>query len=277
MTQRKGVPPKDKNGYQWNASDYAKHSSAQLEWAKELIQKLHLKGGDHVLDIGSGDGKITAEIACRVPMGNVTGIDSSEAMIRLASQAFPSDRYTNLYFKKLDVREMDFTNRFDVVFSNAVLHWVLDHLSILKNIKKSLKPKGRILLQMGGKGNAGGILTVMEGLILDDTWKRYFQNFAFPYGFYGPVEYKSWLKLSGLQAMRIDLIPKDMKQMGREGLAGWIRTTWLPYIERIPQTLREAFIAELVELYVSQHPPDADGYVHVDMMRLEIEAVHAEG
>ena len=171
---------------------------------------------------------------------------------------------------------MDFTNRFDVVFSNAVLHWVLDHLSILKNIKKSLKPKGRILLQMGGKGNAGGILAVMEGLILDDTWKRYFQNFAFPYGFYGPVEYKSWLKLSGLQAMRIDLIPKDMKQMGREGLAGWIHTTWLPYIERIPKTLREAFIAELVELYVSQHPPDADGYVHVDMMRLEIEAIHAE-
>lgn len=67
--------------YTWNALDYAKHSSAQQTWAREMIRKLSLKGDDRVLDVGCGDGKVTAEIAGLLPHGSVVGIDSSEAMI----------------------------------------------------------------------------------------------------------------------------------------------------------------------------------------------------
>lgn len=63
-----------------------------------------------------------------------------------------------------------------------------------------------------------------------------------------------------------------MIQKGKEGLAAWIRTTWLPYTQRVPEELREEFIEELVDKYVENHPLDDEGYVHVPMMRLEVEA-----
>ena len=68
----------------WDAEDYARNSGAQARWALELIGKLALAGAEHVLDVGSGDGKITAELARRVPEGSVLGIDSSPEMVAAA-------------------------------------------------------------------------------------------------------------------------------------------------------------------------------------------------
>ncbi|OMH40090.1 class I SAM-dependent methyltransferase [Desulfurobacterium indicum] len=91
-----------------------------------MIEKLSLKGNELVLDIGCGDGKITFEIARRVPDGYVVGIDSSEEMIKLASKMFSPSKYPNLSFRFLDIQEMDFSGEFDVIFSNAALHWIID-------------------------------------------------------------------------------------------------------------------------------------------------------
>ena len=64
-----------------------------------------------------------------------------------------------------------------------------------------------------------------------------------------------------------------MLQKGADGLAGWIRTTWMPYTERVPAERREAFIREAAERYVKDHPPDREGNVAVEMVRLEVDAV----
>lgn len=258
--------------YKWDAEEYHKNSSEQLKWAKELILKLQLKGSERVLDIGCGDGKVTAEIAKLLPNGSVLGVDNSEEQILFARKSFPSDRFPNVAFQVMDVRNMSFDREFDVVFSNATLHWVIDHLPVLKGIKKSLKPSGRILLQMGGRGNAAKILEILEKMMKSRKWSGCFTNFSFPYGFYGPEEYKEWLEQAGLEAKRVELIPKDMIHKGKEGLAAWIRTTWLPYTQRVPEGLREEFIKELVDKYVEKHPLDNNGYVHVPMVRLEVEA-----
>ena len=77
--------------YKWDALDYAKSSSAQQQWARELIGKLQLKGDETLLDIGCGDGKVTAEIAACLPMGSVLGVDSSAEMIALAQSQYPAD------------------------------------------------------------------------------------------------------------------------------------------------------------------------------------------
>ncbi len=258
--------------YRWNAEAYAVHSSAQHEWAKELIRKLTLRGNEILLDMGCGNGRISAEIARYLPQGAVLGIDSSQEMIDSAKTNFPQVHFPNLTFKKVDIHEMDFENQFDVVFSNATLHWIQDHLSVLCRVRKSMKESGKLLFQMGGKNNAEDILSVLNEMFVSEKWRIYFSNFDFPYGFYGPQEYTVWLDQAGLKAIRIELIPKDMKQKGQIGLAGWIRTTWLPYTERIPEKMKEEFISEVVDRYVSIHPPDRDGYVHVKMVRLEIEA-----
>lgn len=259
--------------YSWNASDYAKHSSAQQRWARELIEKLHLKGDESVLDIGCGDGKVTAEIASSVPRGEVVGIDNSQPMLELAQTQFAESVYPNLSFESGDAARLQYQGRFNVIFSNAALHWISDHGPVISGMRRSLKPGGRIVLQMGGRGNAASILNVMEEVTNLKKWHNYFNGFRFPYGFYGPKEYEQWLTDEGLAPVRVELLAKDMSYSSKEGLAGWIRTTWLPYTDRVPEAERTEFIDHLVESYYRAYPPDSHGAIHVGMMRLEVEAV----
>jgi trans-aconitate methyltransferase len=260
------------DAYNWNAADYARHSAAQRIWARELVDKLILRGDEDVLDLGCGSGDVTAELTRAVPRGSVVGIDSSADMIALAVSNFPADKYPNLSFRQLDARNLDYQNHFDVVFSNAVLHWIHDHRPVLDGIGRSLRPGGKTLIQMGGRGNAAGVVAIMDIVIKEDSWNSHFQEFTFPYAFYGPGEYLSWLRAAGFEAERVELIPKDMVHGGPEGLAGWIRTTWLPYVSRIPAEHREAFIDEVVIRYLHTVPLDEDGRSHVQMIRLEVEA-----
>ncbi|MFC1923888.1 methyltransferase domain-containing protein [Chloroflexota bacterium] len=258
--------------YEWDAQEYHESSSQQQKWAKELINKLKLKGDERVLDIGCGDGKVTAEIARSLTKGSILGVDSSEEMVSFARENYFKKHIPNLSFKMVDVKHMSFDNEFDVVFSNACLHWVIDHLSILKNICRSLNPGGAILIQMGGKGNAAEIIEILNEMLQGEKWNEFFNGFSFPYGFYGVEEYKQWLNEAGFTAIRVELIPKDMTHEGKEGLSSWIRTTWLPYTQRLPQELQEEFINELAGRYIEKYPLDMDGLVHVAMVRLEVEA-----
>jgi trans-aconitate methyltransferase len=260
-------------GVSWNAAEYSRNSSAQQEWARELIAKLGLSGKESVLDLGCGDGKVTAEIAGLVPAGHVVGVDSSEDMIGLSRTAFPQSRHPNLHFQPGDARALDFEQEFDVVFSNATLHWVKDHGPVLKGAARSLRPGGRILFQMGGRGNGAEIFEVAAQMTGSEEWGRWFGGFEFPWGFYGPEEYEPWCRAAGLTTRRIELLPRTMLQKGAEGLAGWIRTTWMPYTERVPADRRDAFVRESSERYVKAHPADAQGNVEVRMVRLEVDAL----
>ena len=258
--------------YRWNAEEYARNSTAQLAWARELIGKLALRGTERVLDIGCGDGKITAELSRLVPGGEVVGIDNSEDMIRKAAAAFPAGSLPNLSFQLMDASSLSFAAAFDVAFSNAVLHWVKDHRTMLRSVADSLKPSGRLLFQMGGRGNGADMFSVVGDMIGRDPWRRHFQGFEFPWGFYGPEEYGGWLKEAGLSAHRIELIPRDMRHKGKEGLLGWVKTTWMPYTERVPEALRETFLSEAVDRSIARRPLTKEGQAVVPMVRLEVEA-----
>ena len=257
--------------HKWNPADYEKSSSAQFKWAMDLVSKLELRGDENVIDIGCGDGKITAAIADRVPRGKVLGIDLSGDMVEFACNKYQQHDYQNLSFQQKDATQLAYQDEFDVVVSFACLHWVKDHIPVLEGIRRSLKTPGRILLQFGGKRNAGEILDITEDLIRTDEWSTYFQGFNFPYHFYGAEEYQDWLKQVGLKAKRVELVPKDMVHLGKSGLEGIIRNTWLPYIERIPDELRAKFIGKIADRYIESHPLQ-EGMVHVKMVRLEVEA-----
>jgi trans-aconitate methyltransferase len=259
-------------GYNWNAQDYAKNSQNQFQWAKELIPKLKLQGNEALLDIGCGDGKITAELSRCLPDGRVVGVDSSAEMIRLAQHNFPSKDYPNLSFQVMDARKLTSHSEFDRAFSNAALHWIVDQKAVLDGVQRSLKSGGRLLFQMAGKGNAKDILSIINKLAAAEPWKGFFSNMTFPYGFYDPKEYKAFLHEAGLQVERVELFPKDMKFNGAEGLAGWVRTTWLPFTDKLPVKLRPKFVELIVNRYLQKHPTDAAGTVHVGMMRIEAEA-----
>jgi len=261
-----------KESYQWDAEQYAKYSGSQHEWALELIEKLQLQGAEAVLDIGCGHGKVTAAIADNLPKGSVLGIDSSAEMIALARRQFSHYPTKKLSFDHLDVRELDAVNRFDVVFSNAALHWITEHGAMLRRVRQAMKKSARLLFQMGGKGNARDVVAVLDVLQRHRKWASFFLDFKFPYGFYGPDEYERWLAEAGLTPLRMELIEKDMRHKGQDGFTGWINTTWLPYLERIPADRKAAFVRELTEIYLRENPPDAEGRIHVRMVRLEVEA-----
>ncbi|HTI99617.1 MAG TPA: methyltransferase domain-containing protein [Dongiaceae bacterium] len=257
----------------WNPGDYAAHSASQQAWARELIGRLQLRGDEHILDVGCGDGKVTAELARAVPRGQVTGIDASGAMIDYARRNFPPTTCPNVRFAEMDARKIRFTEPFDLLFSNAALHWVDDHPAFLQGAAKVLRPGGRLLVSCGGKGNAQDVFLALRTVIRRQGWRHYFRKIPTPYFFHRPEEYEQWLPQHGLKAVAVRLLPKLALHPGREGFAGWFRTTWLPYTQRVPEARREEFIAAVVERYLTVQPPDATGQVGVRMVRLEIEAV----
>ncbi len=257
----------------WNAADYAANSAQQQSWARELIARLKLRGDERMLDVGCGDGKVTAEIGRALPTGSAVGIDASPQMIEFAQTTFPASRVSNLEFRVLDARRIQLEPLFNLVFSNAALHWISDHEAFLRGAAACLRPGGRLIISCGGKGNAQDIFVALRPVMRLPRWRDYFRKMETPYFFYAPEDYQRWLPECGFEAGSARLAPKDAVYEGAAGFAAVLRTTWLPYTQRVPEALREVFIAAVVERYVARHPPDADGRVHVGMVRLEIDAV----
>lgn len=274
----------------WNAADYAANSVVQQTWARELIAQLKLHGDEHILDVGCGDGKVTAELARAVPRGSMTGVDASPQMIQFAKKACPPTEISNLKFQIMDARKIKSTRRFDLVFSNAALHWVDDHQAILRGAASILKPGGRLIISCGGKGNAQDVFIALRPEMRLKRWREFFRQMPTPYFFYAPGDYEKWLPKFGFKIQKLKLAPKDATYEGAQDFATWLRTTWIPYVQRVPDKVgqasslpssgklagknpREEFIAAVTERYLAKHPPDPAGKVHVRMMRLEIDAV----
>ena len=147
----------------WNPEDYERNSSAQQKWADEVLAKLALRGDELVLDIGCGNGKITAELAARVPRGSFVGLDLSDDMIGYAGTKYKNR--PNLAFQQGDAERMSFQREFDLVVSFACLHWVKDHAPVLAGIRRSLRPGGRVILQFGGRGNAAEVSSAVDVVV----------------------------------------------------------------------------------------------------------------
>jgi len=194
----------------WNPEDYAKHSEAQLTWAQKLRANLDLPADATILDVGCGDGKITADFAMALPKGSVVGIDSSAQMIAYATRTYPVDRYPNLSFAEMDARSLEFDHDFDLVFSNATLHWVDNHQLFLQGAFRSLRSSGRLVISCGGQGNAADMMQVFSDVVASNPWKQYFGEFRNPYFFYGDQDYARWLEEAGFLVEYLELVPKDI-------------------------------------------------------------------
>lgn len=253
----------------WNPADYARHSQGQERWARELIGLLAVHPAESVLDLGCGDGRITAEISALVPQGRVVGMDRSPEMVQYAREHFPAGKFPNLSFQQADARSLPFEAQFDAVFSNAVLHWVKEHRPVLAGIARALRRGGRCVLQMGGKGNGEEVAGAFDACLTDPAWQAS-GSFESPYGFYHPDEYRNWLIEAGTVPDAVDLLEKDMVHASRSAFTGWLRTAWLPYCERVAADRRGALLEAVTDRYLADYPCDAEGKVHVRMMRLQV-------
>lgn len=258
-----------KSSFRWDASDYARHSQGQYGWAMGNIGKLGLQGNEAVLDIGCGDGKITAEIAKRVPHGRVLGIDRSEEMIALANRLV---QLPHVSFRVLDAQALDFDNEFDAVFSNSALHWMPDQAAVVRGIARALKPGGRVFLSMGGRGTAASGFKALDAMAHEPRWSEFLAGAASPYHFLGPQEYEPWLANAGIRADRVELVSKPMRHADVAALEGWFRTTWMAYSGRVPEGQRAEFLRELASRASEDCTIAEDGALLMPMVNLEIES-----
>ncbi len=254
----------------WDPADYAANAAAQRAWARELMGQLALRGDERVLDVGCGDGAMTVELAALLPRGHVLGVDASEAMIAHARRHYGGTAHPRVSFAVMDARRLTVAVAVDIVFSNAALHWVDDHRAFLQGAAGALRPGGRLVVSCGGRGNAEDVFRSVRAVMRDRRWRERFRGMARPYHFYGPGDYAHWLWEAGLRPVRVQLTPRAMIQPSAEAFAGWLRTTWLPYTQRVPAGLRDDFVGAVTAHYLKARPAEATGVVRAEMVRLEI-------
>src|SRR5262249_29885282 len=165
---------------EWNAGEYNRHSSLQAALAEEQLGRLTLEGGERVLDVGCGDGKITAEIAARVPRGSVLGVDPSQNMIAFATSHFGPTTPTNPRFEVADVRRLPYRAEFDRVISFNALHWVLEQDAALRTIRTALVDAGRAMLRFVPEGRRTCLEDVIEEVRHSPRWAGHFTGFQKP-------------------------------------------------------------------------------------------------
>lgn len=140
----------------WSAERYAETAHFVPTLGTPVIELLAPSPGEHILDLGCGDGVLTERIAASG--ASVVAIDAAPDMIA-AAQARGIDA------RVLDGQKLTFTDQFDAVFSNAALHWMRDQPAVLAGVHRALKPRCRFVAEMGGHNNTAAIIVALSAVL----------------------------------------------------------------------------------------------------------------
>lgn len=234
---------------EWMASDYNRQSSLQQAMADEQLRLLILKGDERILDVGCGDGKISAAIAERVPAGSVLGVDPSRDMIAFASSHFPTATRPNLRFEVADSRRLPYRNQFDLAVSFNALHWVPEQEVALGSVRKALAPGGRALLRFVPQGPRESLEDVIEEVRRLAKWHNYFADFQTPFVHPAPEAYRALAEQCGFRVARISVEDKAWDFKTRDGFVAFARATFVAWTHRLPATEWDAFISDVLDRY----------------------------
>src|SRR5687768_11343280 len=220
---------------EWHASDYSRLSGLQQAMADEQLGRLTLEGGERILDVGCGDGKITAEIAARVPRGSALGVDPSRDMIAFASSRFGPPAQANLRFEVADARRLPYRDEFDLVVSFNALHWVPEQEAALRSIRAALRSGGRALLRMVPSGRRESLEDVIEEIRQQPRWAGSFGGHRRPYLHPSPEEYRTLAERAGFRVVRVHVDDKAWDFRTREGFVAFARATFVEWTQRLPE------------------------------------------
>lgn len=192
---------------EWDAGLYDGAHGFVSRYGAPLIDHLNPQPGERILDVGCGTGHLSAEIAARG--ARVVGIDASPQMVEAARSAYPG-----VEFLQADACGFVADAPYDGVFSNAALHWIKPPPEAARTMAQSLRPGGRLVLEMGGRGNVAKIeaaLLEVSGLT-ESPW--YFPSLA---------EYTALLESAGFEVTYAWLFDRPTPLEGPEGLKNWVR------------------------------------------------------
>jgi trans-aconitate 2-methyltransferase len=234
---------------EWSATAYNRQSSLQQTLAEKQLGLVTLSGSERVLDVGCGDGKITAEIAARVPRGSVMGVDPSHDMIAFAASHFGPPGHANLQFEVADARRMPFQAEFDLVVSFNALHWVPEQEATLKSIRSALKPGGRAILKFVPQGPRTSLEDVIEEVRESKHWAEFFSGFHKPYVHFTPDEYGRLAEQAGLRVEHLSCEDGAWDFKTRDGFVAFARATFVEWTRRLPADRADAFIFDVLDRY----------------------------
>lgn len=245
-------------GQDWQADAYARHAGFVPALGGEVLDLLAPQPGEHILDLGCGDGVLTAQIAARG--ARVLGVDNAPGMLAAA-------RNRGIETRGADVQALGLPQTFDAVFSNAALHWVADHDAVIRGVCQTLRPGGRFVGEFGGHGNVAAIVTALAAALdsrgIDAAARM-------PWTFPTAQSWQARLERHGFRVVLCALVPRPTPLP--TGMPGWLETFTGPFLVGFDTQTRAELIAEVTgRLALTLR--DADGNWTADYVRLRFAAV----
>lgn len=242
-----------------DAKHYKANSQLQFSLAQDPLANHPFRGDERVLDVGCGDGKITTQIAEKVPHGQVLGIDKSLSMIELAKLSFPVEIHQNLEFKVEDIQHLSAGETYDLITSFSCLHWVKNQVVALEKIKQLLNPKGKVMVVTFPR--CATFWDPIEFVADKAKWNKYFRHNPRPYHFLNEDDYKKAARELGLKITFIETSEHVAKFKGKKGFEDYVRG-WLPFLIDLPKSLHDKFLEEIGDKALEIVPLDAQGNVN---------------
>jgi trans-aconitate 2-methyltransferase len=248
----------------WNTSLYDKKHDFVFKYGEYLVQQLLTpQEGERILDIGCGTGHLTNLIAASGAM--VTGMDSSIDMIAKARNEYP-----HLPFRLASVTDFNFNEPYDALFSNAVLHWVTDKEQAVESMYNNLKPGGRLVLEMGGKGNVEKIVHSLKQALINHG---YAANAAREIWYYPSLsEYTGLLEKQGFRVTYATHFNRETELKDtQQGIKDWVQMFCGAYLEGVDAAANDAILEEVQETLRSTQFRQQKWYA--DYKRLRVVAI----
>ncbi|MEI9863719.1 MAG: methyltransferase domain-containing protein [Limisphaerales bacterium] len=233
---------------EWDASNYARRSALQETMAAQVLALLKFTGRERVLDIGCGDGRITAEIATRLPHGSILGVDASLDMISFAAAHAV---HPNLKFEVANAAELPFRDEFDLILSFNALHWLPQQDAPLRCIHAALKPNGKAQLRLVVDGEHKSLETVLEETRKSARWAEYFEGFYDPYLHINQEQYARLAERNGFRVDHIHTALNSWDFQSRENFVAFGQVTFVEWTRRLPDAEKAAFISDVLDRYAT--------------------------
>jgi trans-aconitate 2-methyltransferase len=246
---------------EWDAATYDRVADPQEQWAREVLERLTLRGDERVLDAGCGSGRVTRLLAELVPNGSVVAVDGSAAMAARARENLPLE----IDVEHQDLLELTLDEPVDLVLSTAVFHHVHDHDRLFARVRSVLRPGGRLVAQCGGDGNIARFRTTSDAVAKRPPYDEFLGGMRAPWRYEAPGPTEHRLRASGFGEIRCWLEPRPTIP---GDASSFLRTVILNYhVERLPDALVAPFVHDV--LAACGEP------LELDYVRLNIEAVAA--